>query len=307
VHSLSAADIDRLLPMPDAIEVSARAFAAISARAGTYPPRMHFHVRDGDALVMPGYDGRSYLGTKIVVVRRPNDGQAGTRACYLLLTADDAQPVLLCDGTALTALRTGAASGLATRRLARKDSRTVALFGVGGQAAEQLRAVVATRPIEEVRVVSRDAERAEAFIARMNGRLGAIHMSRSGAQAAVRDADIVITATNSTTPVLDASWIRPGTHVNAIGSFRPDMRELDPALFARARVVVDEHDAALSEAGELIDALRVGTLRADHISEIGTAPEFARRRDDEITVFKTVGHAALDLHTAVALLERLAA
>jgi ornithine cyclodeaminase len=304
VRSLSADDIVRLLPMPDAIDVSARAFKAISAHDGTYPLRAHFAVRSGDALVMPGYDGREYLGTKIVVVRRANDGQAGTRACYLLMTADDAQPVLLCDGTALTALRTGAASGLATRRLARKDARSVALFGVGGQAAEQLRAVAAVRAIEEVRVVSRDPARADAFIAGVSGSYPEVHMSRSGAEEAVRNADIVITATNAKTPVFDGSWVRPGTHVNAIGSFRPEMRELDAALLRRAQVYADQREAVLAESGELIDALSSGALTVNRISEIGPAPEYARESDDAITVFKTVGHAALDLFTAVALLGR---
>ena len=293
--------------MTDAIDVSARAFAAISAGTGTYPPRMHFAVQGGDALVMPGYDGRSYLGTKIVVVRRAGDGEAGTRACYLLMTAGDAQPVLLCDGTALTALRTGAAAGLATRTLARKDARVVALFGVGGQAAEQLAGVAAARAITEVRVVGRDPARAEGFVRGMGARYPHIRFSRSGAEDAVRRADIVIAATNSTTPIFDASWVRPGTHVNGIGSFRPDMRELDAALFARARVYVDEREAAISEAGELIEALGTHVLSLDRISEIGTAPGFARTSDDEITVFKTVGHAALDLLTAVALLDRDAA
>jgi ornithine cyclodeaminase len=220
------------------------------------------------------------------------------------MTASDAQPVLLCDGTALTALRTGAASGLATRRLARKDARVVALFGVGIQAGEQLRAVASTRLVDEVRVVSRDATRAGNFIQRMREALGDVRIARSSAEEAVRNADIVITATNSTTPVFDASWVRPGTHVNAIGSFRPEMRELDSALFRRARVFVDQREAALCEAGELIDAVNRGIVEPERLREIGVAPEFARESDDEITVFKTVGHAALDLFTAAALLER---
>lgn len=306
MQSLSAADIARLMPMRDAIEVSARAFAAISAHSGLYPARMHFRVRDGDALVMPGYDGRDYLGTKIVVVRRSSGGQPGTRACYLLTTAADAQPVLLCDGTALTALRIGAATGLATRRLARKDARSVALFGAGGQAAEQLAAVLAVRPIGQVRVVTRSVARAEAFIRCMRERHTDLHLARAEAEDAVRGADIVIAATNATTPVFEASWVRPGTHINGIGSFRPDMCELDPRLLGQASVFVDEAQAALAEAGELIEALQSGLLTRDRICEIGTAPESSRRSDAEITVFKTVGHAALDLYTAVALLERVA-
>jgi ornithine cyclodeaminase/alanine dehydrogenase-like protein (mu-crystallin family) len=304
MRSLSAADIARLLPMPDAIAVAAEAFAAISRGTGRYPQRTHFPLADGDALVMPGYDGAAYLGTKIVVVRQAAGEGPGTTACYLLLTAADAQPVLLCDGTALTALRTAAASGLATRRLAREDATVLALFGAGGQAAEQMAAMFAVRPIGEVRVVSRNAERANRFIARMRERFPAAQIDRSDARAALAGAGIVVTATNSSTPVFDGAWVEPGTHVNAIGSYRPEMRELDAALLRRARVIVDQREAAVAEAGELIDAIAQGVLTRDSLVELGEIAEGARQSASEITVFKTVGHAALDLHSAVALLGR---
>ena len=122
---------------------------------------------------------------------------------------------------------------------------------------------------------------------------------------AIRDgADVIITATSSSTPVLDGQRVEPGTHVNAIGSYRPDMRELDPALFQRARVIVDERAAALAEAGEVIEAIRNGFVDEDRIVELGKLPENARTGPLEITVFKTVGHAALDLFTAAELLHR---
>jgi ornithine cyclodeaminase len=305
MHTLSEEDITRLMPMPEAIGVVAAAFAAISRNDGLYPPRLHLPLRGGDALVMPGYDGGAYLGTKIVTVHPAAGGQPGTRASYLLLSADDARPLLLCDGTALTALRTGAAAGLATRRLARDDARTLALFGVGGQAPDQLAAMAAVRPIERVRVVARDPRHADAFISRVRARFPGVHMESADASFAIAGADIVVAATNSMTPVFDGAMIAPGTHVNAIGSYRPQMREFDDALARRARIVVDQREAALAESGELIRALAQDLVTPGDIRELGELPEHARRSADEITLFKTVGHAALDLFTAVALLERL--
>ena len=291
--------------MPDAIAIVADAFAEISRNDGLYPQRLHLPIRNGDALVMPGYDGRSYLGTKIVTVHHQGHWQSGTRATYLLLDADSGEPLLLCDGTALTALRTGAASGLATRRLAREDANTLAIFGVGGQAPEQLAAVIAVRPIEKVLVVARHRSRADEFALRMQHRFPAVQLQGSDATSAIIGAGVIVTATSSTTPVFDGTTIGPGTHINAIGSFRPDMRELDDALMQRARFVVDQRDAALAESGEIARAVAQGLLKRDDIAELGEVGEHARRSADEITVFKTVGHSALDLFTASALLNRL--
>ena len=307
MHILSADEITRLLPITDAIDVVADAFAAISRNDGLYPRRLHMPIRGGDALVMPGYDGRGRLGTKIVTVCRRPSAQSGTRATYLLLDADSAEPLLVCDGTALTTLRTGAATGLATRRLARKDANTLALFGVGRQASSQLAGVLAVRPIEEIQVVARDHSRAEAFVSDVRLRFPQLRVRITDPTSAVLGARVIVTATTSTTPVFDGSTVTPGTHINAIGSFRPDMRELDDVLLKRARLVVDQKDAAFAEAGEFVDALAQGLLNANDIVELGDLTESSPRDDAEITVFKSVGHAALDLVTAGALLERLSA
>jgi ornithine cyclodeaminase/alanine dehydrogenase-like protein (mu-crystallin family) len=304
--NLSADDIARLLPMHEAIDVVADAFAAISRHEGNYPARMHMPIVQGDALVMPGCDGHGHFGVKLATIHPGNiaKGKAGTRASYLLIDANDGEPRLLCDGTALTALRTGAAGGLAARRLARKDATTLALFGAGHQAAAQLDAACAVRSISDIRVVSRHGERAERFIATMRARHPGTSIQRAGAHAALTGAQIVVTATNSSTPVLDAASVAAGTHVNAIGSFRPDMCEVDPALFTRARLFVDQRIAALAESGEIVQAIASGSISADAIVELGEIGESARSTDDEVTVFKSVGHAALDLFTAVELLRR---
>ncbi|HJU23080.1 MAG TPA: ornithine cyclodeaminase [Casimicrobiaceae bacterium] len=306
---LSASDVGRLLPMREAIDVAAHALAAIAQDEGTYPPRMHVTLARGDALVMPGYDGGSYLGVKIATIHPGNlvQGKPGTRATYVLVDAEDGEPRLVCDGSALTALRTGAASGLATRRLARTDAVTLAIFGAGSQANAQVDAMFAVRPIDAVRVVTRNIEHAERFVALLRDRHPQARIERSDRIAALAGADIVVTATNSYEPVFEASHVDPGSHVNAIGSFRPDMCEVDPALFLRARVFVEQRGSALAEAGEIIEAIARKYIVADDITEIGAVGEHARTSVEEITVFKTVGHAALDLFTAVELLRRASA
>jgi ornithine cyclodeaminase len=306
IRTLSAADIERLLPMADAIDVAADALRALSACEGEYPARMHVALPRGDALVMPGYDGQRHFGVKVVTVHPGNVafGKPGTQASYLLIDADDGEPKLVCDGTALTALRTGAASGLATRRLAMADARVLTIIGAGGQARTQVEAVCAVRKITDIHVVSRDAARADAFIASLRTRLPHLRIDRANAEEAVARAQVIVTATSSSNPVLMSDWVRPGSHVNAIGSYTPDMCELDPALLARATLFVDQRAAALAGAGEILAAIRMGLIASDAMVEVGQAPEDARRTDDEITVFKTVGHAALDLFTAVELLRR---
>jgi ornithine cyclodeaminase len=303
---LSASDVGRLLPMREAIDVAAHALAAIAHDEGMYPPRMHVTLARGDALVMPGYDGRSYLGVKIATIHPGNlaQGKPGTRATYVLVDAEDGEPRLVCDGSALTALRTGAASGVATQRLARADAATLAIFGAGSQANAQVEAMFAVRPIDAVRVVTRNAEHAERFVASLRDGHPQARIERSDRTAALAGADIVVTATNSYEPVFEASRVEPGSHVNAIGSFRPDMCEVDPALFLRARVFVEQRSSALAEAGEIIEAIARKYIVADDITEIGSVVENARTSPEEITVFKTVGHAALDLLTAVELLRR---
>jgi ornithine cyclodeaminase len=306
IRTLSAADIERLLPMADAIDVAADALRALSACEGEYPARMHVALPRGDALVMPGYDGQRHFGVKVVTVHPGNAafGKPGTQASYLLIDADDGEPKLVCDGTALTALRTGAASGLATRRLAMADARVLTIIGAGGQARTQVEAVCAVRKITDLHVVSRDAARADAFIASLRTRLPHLHIDSAKAEEAAASAQVIVTATSSSSPVLISDWVRPGSHINAIGSYTPDMCELDPALLARATLFVDQRAAALAGAGEILAAIRMGLIASDAMAEIGRAPEDARRTDDEITVFKTVGHAALDLFTAVELLRR---
>jgi ornithine cyclodeaminase len=220
------------------------------------------------------------------------------------------EPLAVLDGATVTAMRTGAASGVGARLLARPDARVLALFGVGAQAAWQVRAVMAARPIAEVRVYSRTSSQREAFAADMAHELGSgVVVAASGsAEEAVRGADIVCCATTSSQPIFSADWISPGTHVNAVGSFRLEMIELPPELFGRAALVaVDSREAALEEAGELVAAIRAGILAADGFVEVGEIDRgWAASRDPSaITIFKSVGLAIQDVAAAELVMANL--
>jgi ornithine cyclodeaminase/alanine dehydrogenase-like protein (mu-crystallin family) len=295
-----AVDVGRLL---DAVEA---AFRDVAAGRDRSPMRFHVPLANGDLLLMPGVrEGGSGSSVKLVTVQPENAarGLPTVQAVVIWLDGETGKPVAVLDGTTLTAMRTGAASGVATRLLAREDAAVLAMLGTGGQAAWQVRAVMAARPISEVRAFSRDAAARERFAAEIGAELGdGVRVVAAGsAQEAVSEADVVCCATTSSQPVFDASWLRPGAHVNGVGAFRLGMVELPPELFARAAVVaVDSRDAALAEGGDLVAAIDAGHLGADAFVEIGTiGREWVATRDPQaITVFKSVGLAIQDVAAA---------
>jgi ornithine cyclodeaminase/alanine dehydrogenase-like protein (mu-crystallin family) len=256
---------------------------------------------------MPGnLPDQGALAIKIVTVF-PDNSRRGLPSIFGLVVVLDAStgaPVALIEGGHLTAMRTGATSALATRLMARIDSRTVALFGAGVQARTQLAGIRAVRDIREVRIVSRHAESA----ARLAGELTGVDTRvLRDATEAVHGADIVITATTSPTPLFPGHALEPGTHVNAIGAYAATMREVDSAAIQRARVIVDTREGALAEAGDLLIPIRERVIGANHIvAELGqvVSGEIPGRTSDvEITLFKSVGHAAQDVALAHRVLE----
>ena len=310
MHVFDAAATRAALPMPELLDAVEEAFRAVSAGSDRSPLRSHVRLEDGDLLLMPGVrDGAAGSTVKVVTVmpRNPTRGLSTVQAVVLWLDAETGTPVAILDGGTITAMRTGAASGVATRLLARSDAAVLGLIGVGGQAAWQVRAVLAARQIGEVRVYARSADRRAAFAAELATELGpAVRVrAEASAEATVREADVVCCATSSSEPVFDASWIRPGTHVNGIGAFQLGMVELPPALFERASLVaVDATSAALAEAGDVVAAMDAGLLTSAALVEIGTIERDwqAGRDPAAITVFKSVGLAAQDLAaTSVAM------
>ena len=297
-----------IIELIDAVE---GAYRDVAAGRDQSPVRSRVPLDDGDLLLMPGVrDGGRGASVKLVTVV-PGNADRGLPVIHAVVAWFDAatgRPLALIDGATLTAMRTGAASGVGTRLLARRDATTLAMIGAGAQAEWQVRAVAAARPIERVLVWSRTADGRAAFAARMAGALGLDVRAASSAEEAVRAADVVCTATTSREPVFDAGWIRPGTHVNGIGAFRLDMVELPPALFGRASVVaVDSRAAAAEEAGDLMAAVEQGVLEASAPIEIGSvAADYAATRDrDAITVFKSVGLAFQDVAAAERIVDRL--
>jgi ornithine cyclodeaminase len=241
------------------------------------------------------------LGVKVVSVFAGNRALGLPTIHALVLMVDPATgvPRAVLDGTWLTALRTGAASGVATRHLARRDARVLTVFGAGVQARSQIEAVRCVRSVEEVRVVDRDGESA----ARLVGELGDVRaVAVPDPRDALAGADIVVTATTSPTPVFRGRDVEPGTHVNAIGAYTPETREVDGDLVLRSTVVVDDRGSALAEAGDLLIPLADGVIDTGHIrAELGDlvlGRHPGRTRPDEITFFKSVGNAVQDVAVA---------
>ena len=303
---LTGEEVRSAIDMKQAIAAMREAFGQLSAGRARVPVRLRLESR-GVTLFMPAYlEKTGDLGAKIVSLfaDNPQRGLPVISGVVLVLDSETGMPRALMDGAYLTALRTGAASGLATDLLARQDASVVAIFGVGGQGPAQIEAVRAVRPIQEVRVVSRSHESAARFAAQLSGVDAHPLDDRS---AAIRGAHIIIAATTSQTPVFDGRDVEPGTHINAIGSYTPEMQEVDATIVQRARIVVDSREAVLQEAGDLIIPIREGLIRAEDIEaelgEIVNGEKPRRTSDDEITLFKSVGNAVQDIVVARRVME----
>lgn len=298
---LRGADITAACTMAEAIDAVADGFRLLSCAEAEVPQRTVLPMSgSGHLLVMPAAAASvPHWVIKGVVVAPQNirSHLPLVVASVLLGDARTGELLALLDGAALTALRTGAAGGVAARTLARPEASRVALFGVGEQAWAQLLAVAAVRELREIRIVAREAAHAQAFMERARARpaFASIVFSCPGPVRAIADADLVVTATSSHTPVFDGTTLPRGVHVTAVGSFRPDMRELDPATLRGALITVDQRAGALQEAGELQglgprDVVELGEVLA------GSAP--GRASPDQRTVFKSVGNGIQDLVVA---------
>lgn len=308
VRLLSAAEVKKALPMADAIAALKGAYAQLSTGQAAMPLRSHMPVAGGGStLVMPAYlPQQGAMAIKVVSVFPQNSALALPIIHGLVLVIDTVtgQPQAVLEGGTLTAIRTGAASGAATDILARPDASSAAIIGTGVQARTQLEAVCTVRDIREVSIFSLNRREAEIFIDDLAGKgpIPANIRIADSADAAVATADIICTATTAATPVFDGRLLKPGAHVNGVGSFTPQMQEIDLATVQRSLVVVDSREAAWEEAGDLIIPLRNGDITAAHIAaelgEIIAGQHPGRQRDDQITFFKSVGVAVQDAAAA---------
>jgi ornithine cyclodeaminase len=301
---IDAQALARALPMRAAIDALHAGFAADPLPNS--PPRAHLETGAGTLLLMPAF-GDPGVGVKLVTLTgaNPERGLPFIHATYVLFDAEAQAPRAVLDGAALTAMRTAAVSGLATRFLAREDSTRLVLYGAGVQARSHLDAMRAVRPIEEVVVVSRGRERAEslaAFAAAAGLRASV------GEPGAERDADVVCTCTTSSTPVVAGASLPSGVHVTAVGAYTTSMREVDAEAVRRSRVVVETRDAAAAEAGDLALAIADGVVDPDVVAaDLAQVVRGARVRtsDEDLTLFKSVGVAFEDLIVARAAVDRL--
>jgi ornithine cyclodeaminase len=316
IRVLKAADIRQALSMAEAIEVIKDAFVQLSLKQAQSPVRTSLTLKSpGEvALIMSAYLGETKaLGAKMVSVlpQNPQRGLPTVQALVVLFSASTGGPLAILEGTHLTQVRTGAATGAATQMLSRSNSRKLGLFGAGGQALSQAEGVLAAREVERISIFDVLPEKAEGLKVALKGSPWGQKVDVLSARSpleALEGADIIVTATNSRQPVFDGKALGEGAHINAIGSFKPEMQEVDEETIRRGRIFVDSVQACLEEAGDLIIPLKKGLIReSDILAELGEVilgKKPGRRNDQEVTYFKSVGNAVQDISVAQAILRR---
>ncbi len=308
---LDAAAVHAALAYDALIEALRQAFAA-----GLRAPLRHHHEiprpqhrEPAVLLLMPAFRPGGATGVKLVHVAPGNEalGLPVVQGLYLLFDGPTGTPRAILDGTALTLRRTAAASALAARFLAREDSRTLALFGAGALAPHLARAHATVRPLRRCLLWNRSRARAERLACELKELFDSVEIVADRREA-LAEADIISCATRSRTPLVEGDHVRPGTHVDLVGAFTPAMRESDGALMRRARVFVDTREGALAEAGDILQAMAEGALRAQDLAGdlygLCAGSCSGRRHPAEITVFKSVGSAVEDLVAAELALAR---
>lgn len=305
-------DIEKVFSMKDAIQASKDALELYSKGESDVPLRTVLDIKNQDAesIYMPGYaEGANALGLKIVSVF-PNNNEKGLNtvpATMILVDEKTGEVSSLIDGTYLTQLRTGAVSGAATDILANKDAKVFAIIGTGGQAPSQIEAVLSVRDIETVKVYNRKLEKAEKFAKEMTEKFSEKFkvkiIAALSPEEAVEDADIITTVTTAKNPVFDGKYVKKGAHINAVGSFKPDMQEIDEYVIMNAdKIYVDTRDGVLNESGDFLKPIEDGNFKEEDVTgelgEVIIKKVNGRENNQEITLFKTVGSGVLDIVTA---------
>ena len=311
---LTEADVHHLLRMDACIEAMADVLAALARGEALQPLRAILKPPGAPGLMasMPAWRGGpdAAFGVKLVGVFPGNlaQGKDAHQGAVVLFSGETGEPLAFVNASAVTAIRTAAVSGVATRLLARQDAGDLALVGASVQAATHLEAMACVRSLRRVRVASRDPARARAFVSQNETRFAFRIEAVATVEEAVRGADLVVTATSSATPVLRREWVAAGAHLNAIGASLPDRREVDGATVAAASLFVDRRESTENEAGDYLLALREGAIGAGHIrAELGDlllGRHRGRTSPEEITLFKSLGLAVEDLAAAALVYRR---
>lgn len=304
---VSQREVAQALPMNDCMDVLRDAFKALARGDVVNPLRWPMWLPDKSGLLgmMPAYAGHlDVMGLKATSVFPGNHGTQfdAHQGAVLLFETKHGSLLAIIDASAITAIRTAAASGVATDLLAREDASTLAMLGSGVQAHTHLEAMLVARPIQRVRVWSRTPEHAAAFAGKAAEKYGIEGEAVASAQAAVSGADIICTTTSARDPILMGDWLPDGVHINAVGSSVSFARELDTAAVVRSRLYVDLRESTLNEAGDFLFPKEEGAITGDHIQgEIGElllGTVEGRQSPDEITLFKSLGLAVEDLAAA---------
>jgi alanine dehydrogenase len=305
-------EVPELLPMGECMDVMEKCLAALARGQAVLPLRPMLRTPQGDMLaMMPAYlSDIEALGVKVITVFAGNHGTEydAHQGAVLVFEPEHGSLAAVVDATAITAIRTAAVSGVATKLLARPDACDLALLGAGTQARGHLEAMLLARKLRRVRVWSLCLEESRGFARRESARHGIEVEPMATAEAAVAGADLICTVTSAKTPILQGAWIAAGAHINAVGSSIPATRELDTAAVVRARLFVDRRESTVNEAGDFLFPKKEGAIGEDHIQgEIGElllGARQGRRSPEEITLFKSLGLAIEDLASAHYIYEK---
>lgn len=306
---LSKEDIKNCYTMNDAIKACEKSLVEYTNKNAIVPLRTNLDIKDvnGQSLYMPAYVGgeNKALGIKIVSVYPDNITKNLPSVPATMITLDVNTGIIdsIIDGTYLTQLRTGAVSGAATNLLSRKDSKILAIIGTGGQAKSQVEAVLAVRNIEEIRIFDIDNNRAEKFSEEIKNEFKINTIYCKSSEECIKDADIITTVTTSKVPTFDTKFVKKGAHINGVGSYTPEMNEIPASIIKEANCIIfDTTDGVINEAGDFINPIKEGIITKDkYTGELGELAQnliSGRKKDSDITIFKTVGSAVLDIYVA---------
>ena len=311
---LSDQDIAQFLTMEEAIKAVEGAFSELWRKKVNMPTRstIMFPEFNGSISFMPSYLGESRAEAMKIISIYPDNPKRGLRTTAAWVVVNDPETGAVeafMDGTYLTAVRTGAVTGVAAKYLAPVDAHVAAVFGAGMQAKTQLWAAATVRKIEKARVYDPIKSAAVNYASEMSEKLGISVEVATNGEEACRGADIVITATTSKIPVLKRDWLGEVAHVSAIGAFYPDWRELDTATVSESKVVIDEWEAIKFEAGDILIPIKEGAITEKHVyaelGELVTGEKPGRLQEDKLTVFKSVGVAIQDASVANLVLSKV--
>jgi alanine dehydrogenase len=303
---LSEKQVQGLIDVDELIEALAQAHIQYSTGKAVMPVRLVVPLPqiDGRITSMPGYlNEDKALGMKVVTYFQSNPQQnlPAILATIMLFSAETGKMIAAMDGSYITAIRTACASAMATKVLANPQTPVLGILGAGVQARTHIQALTRVRKLEKIKLYSPSGTSAAAVKKEM-AQVPVTMEVAENPEAAVRDADLVVTVTTSREPILKADWLKPGVHINAVGSHSPDMREIDGATLARAKVVVDSREAIMAECGDILLAIKEGSVTKDNIhGEIGevlAGTKAGREHTDEVTLYKSVGIAIQDVATA---------